>query len=249
MKYLPILGAGIAAALAISATATINAPAPVTGTVTGTVMFEGEVPKAKALSIKEEQSAGCCAPGVKLDDGARSLMISKDGGIANVVITLTVDGAKVELPSEPVEIDQVGCRFEPHLSVVHVGTTVRYKNSDTISHNVHTYALKNEGLNKTVAAGGKLDQKLEKAEAVRIACDIHPWMESYVFVTEGTHFTFTGSDGSFKLEGVPAGDYKLQIWHEKLGKGKGSVTVKADGSSDAVSIKMGAKKKGGRRRR
>ena len=74
-------------------------------------------------------------------------------------------------------------------------------------------------------------------------------MLSYAYVTDATHWALTGEDGMFTIEGVPAGEYKLEIWHESLGKAKGTATVAADGSSEAVEIKMGAKKKGGRRRR
>lgn len=250
MKFLPLFGAGAAAALAISAaTAIATQPATPTGTVKGKIVFEGDKPEVKPLVIKEAQSEGCCAPGTEVDKGDRSLRIGDDGGIMDVVVALTVDGAKVEIPEAPLVLDQQGCRFEPHVSVMPMGGTVQYLNSDSISHNVHTYATKNEGLNKTVAAGGKLDQKLEKAEAVRVACDIHPWMESHVYVTDATHYTVSAADGSFELPDVPAGTYKLEIWHSKLGKGKGEVTVAEDGSSEMVEIKMGAKKKGGRRRR
>ena len=250
MKLLPIFGAATACALAVTAAvASTETAAPVEGSVKGRIVFDGKAPEAKPLPIKEAQAEGCCAPGTKVDDTDRSLLVDEKGGIANVVVGLTVDGFKFELPKEPVLLDQEGCRFSTVVLPVHVGTTVAYGNSDSISHNVHTYATKNEGINKTVAAGTTLEQKLEEAEAVRVACDIHPWMEAHVYVTESTHFTVTGRDGSFELPGVPAGEYKLEIWHAKLGKGKGTAKVAADGSAEMVEIKMGEKKKGGRRRR
>ena len=248
MKFIPILGACTAAALAISAAAAIaNGPVPAAGTVKGKVIFDGEAPKVKPLVIKEAQSEGCCAPG-EMDTEDRSLRVDKDGGIADVVVALTVDGAEIMMPKEAVVLDQKACRFEPHVLVVPVGASVAYKNSDTVSHNVHTYVTKNEPRNNTVPAGGTLEQKLDQSEAVRVACDIHPWMESHIYVTKSTHYTVSAADGSFSLPEVPAGTYKLEIWHSKLGKGKGEVTVAEDGSSEMVEIKMGAKKKKRRRR-
>lgn len=200
--------------------------------------FEGEAPKADSLSISEAGSQGCCEPGAKVDDTDRSQLIDENGGIANVVIALTFEGAEVVLPSEPVVVELKGCRFEPHLTVVHVGTSVSWEHSDAISHNIHIYTLKNEAWSTTVPPFSKREQTLMGAEAIRLGCDIHPWMESYVYVTEATHFTLTGTDGSFKIEGVPPGEYKLEIWHERLGKGRGTVTVNADGSSEAIAVQM-----------
>ena len=88
---------------------------------------------------------------------------------------------------------------------------IEYLNSDTVSHNIHTYAVKNEGLNKTVSAGTTISQEFKKAEQVKVACDIHPWMTSYIFVTDATVWSTTGEDGSFILDGVPAGSYRLSI--------------------------------------
>lgn len=246
-----ILSLGAAALTAGLLTTSGGAEAPVvTGTVTGKVTFEGDKPEIKPLTISADQSKGCCAEGEHVDDTDYSLVLGADSGIQNVVVTLEVDGAEAPKPSEEAhELDQKGCRFLPHISIVPVGQKVKFMNSDSVSHNIHSYPIKNTPLNQSVGANSSLEQTFDKAEEVKIGCDIHPWMSSYLVVTDATHFALTGADGSFELKGVPPGSYKLEFWHEKLGKAKADVVVKDDGTSDAVALTMGDSKKKGRRGR
>src|SRR5690606_5637305 len=130
-----------------------------------------------------------------------------------------------------------------------VGVTVEYKNSDKISHNVHTHAVRNQPYNKTIAAGGSDTQKLEVPESIKVTCDIHPWMACYMFVTDTPYAAVTAADGSFEVKGLPVGKHKVDIWHETLGRAKGEVTIKEDGTSETLMIEMGEKDAGGGRRR
>lgn len=219
-----------------------------TGTVKGRVVFDGKRPEIKPLQITEQQAKGC-TDGAAVDPTDRSLLLSKEGGIQYAVVTIDVDDAKVKVPEEPIELDQIQCRYEPHVILIPVGATVLYKNSDKVSHNVHTYAVKNTPFNKTIAPDGEERQKLDKAEAIKVACDIHPWMACYMFVTDTPYAAITDADGNFSIEGLPAGEYRVSIWHERLGRAKAKVTVAADGSAAPLEVKMGEKKSGGRRRR
>ena len=223
-------------------------PAPLAasgGALVGRVVFDGDAPKVKPLKIKADQAGGCCTDGATVDDTDRSLLVSANGGIANVVVTLTVEGTTATAPTGKVIMDQASCRFEPHISVMPVGSTISFTNSDAVSHNVHTFSTKNDSLNKTVASGGSMDLKVGKAEPIKIACDIHPWMTSYAVVTDATHWAVTDAEGNFSLAGVPPGEYRVDFWHETLGKSKEKVTVTATGGT--LEAKMSAKS--GRRRR
>lgn len=219
-----------------------------TGTLKGRVVFDGERPKVEPLEIIAEKAKGCTPEGTQVDDTNRSLMIDDKGGIANVVVQISVDGADVKVPEEPIELDQAHCRFEPHVVCIPAGATVHFLNSDGVSHNVNLVAKKNDSWNKTIPAGGSTDSKFEKTDQVRIKCDIHPWMEGWMIVTDTPFVAVTGADGSFEVPDLPPGEYKVEYWHETLGKGSTKVTV-AEGDN-ALEIKMSAaKKKGGGRRR
>ncbi|MEM7309886.1 MAG: carboxypeptidase regulatory-like domain-containing protein [Planctomycetota bacterium] len=230
-----------------------ESPGPVNppmGSVAGKVMFEGDRPKALPdLAPKEEELKGCHHDGHAMDKSDRTLLIDDKGGVANVVVLIEVKGAEVKPRTEPIVMDQRSCRFEPHVQVARVGETVRFLNSDGTNHNIHTYAKKNKNINNNVAGGSNYDMTVEKEEMIKIGCDIHPWMGSYLVVTEATHFAISKADGTFQIPDLPAGTYKAEYWHETLGKGKADVTVE-EGKAASLEIKLSAakKKKGGRRR-
>jgi plastocyanin len=229
-----------------------NPPGPgeVAGKVTGKVMFEGEErPKVDPLDITEKQSKGCTEDGSPVNSETRTVLISKEGGIQNCVIEISAKDAKLKLPEEPIELDQMQCRYEPHITLIPTGATVEFLNSDNVSHNVHTYATKNTPFNRTIGAGSRDTQKLEKSESIEVKCDIHPWMNSWMYVTDTPYATVSDKDGKFEIANLRPGEYKVEIWHEKFGKAKADVTVKEDGSSEMVEVKMGEEKGGGRRRR
>jgi plastocyanin len=231
-----------AVAAALLSTGALTAAPAAEGKITGKVKFDGKPPEMKPLQVTADKAKGCCPAGTEVDAKDPSLVISKEGGLANVVVLVEVPGEKMEPSSTTVEIDQKMCHFEPHVRVVPAGGKVVFLNSDQVSHNIHTYANKNDSFNKTVAPGSKEETTLAKGDKVQVKCDIHDWMSAWVYVAETPHFAITKEDGSFEIPGLKPGKYKVELWHEKLGKQKAEATIKDDGTCEALDLKMGEKK-------
>jgi len=226
-----------------------DAPKPVTATLSGHVLFDGEPPAAKPLAIDPKATKDCAKAGETVDATDPILVIGPNHGVANVVVQVEVQGATLEVPEKPVALDQKTCHFDPHVAVVPAATTVELHNSDTVGHNVHVTANKNQSFNETVAAGSKRVYKVDQPDTIKITCDIHTWMSSYLVVASTNYCAVTGADGSFTIPGLPAGEHKITYWHEKLGKQTGKVKVGADGKCEPVELKLGGEKKADPRKR
>ena len=72
----------------------------------------------------------------------------------------------------------------------------------------------------------EIEQKFDTPEVmVTIKCDVHKWMEAYCGVLEHPFFATSAADGSYSIEGVPPGDYKLAFWHRTMGEHVVDITV------------------------
>jgi len=221
----------------------------VTGKAHGRVRLKGEAPKVEPLKISELQAKGCVPEGEALDKRDLRLLVGPEGGIANAVISVSVEGDELRVPKEPVVLDQVQCRFDQHVLLVPKGCTLEYRNSDEVPHNVHTFSMRNKAFNSTLAAGGKKQVKVDEAETIQVKCDIHPWMSAYVVVSDTSFAAITDAKGHFSIPGLAPGEYTAKVWHESLGKQEAKITIGADGASEAVEVLLEPKASRRRRRR
>ena len=55
-------------------------------------------------------------------------------------------------------------------------------------------------------------------------------MEAWILVLQNPYYFVTSKDGAYSIKDIPAGEYKLIAWHEKLKNKEQTITVSADGS-------------------
>jgi hypothetical protein len=226
------------------------------GTIKGQIVFEGTPPKPKVLVEQGDQSAKdaavCAAQGVLSEE----LVVNSDNkGIKWVFVSIAGKPAihpDLQKAEDTAELSQKGCHFIPHALAMREGQKFVIASEDPIAHNTKGASFKNPEFNPVVppAIDGKktLDPMDLVAEPlpINIKCSIHPWMQAYVAVYGHPYFAVTDENGAFTIEKVPAGDLKLNIWHETGGYGEGGkpgkpITVNADETTDLGQIKYAPK--------
>ncbi|MBI2095918.1 MAG: carboxypeptidase regulatory-like domain-containing protein [Candidatus Omnitrophica bacterium] len=72
---------------------------------------------------------------------------------------------------------------------------------------------------------------------IKMRCDVHFWMASFIHVLDHPFYAVTGDDGSYRIDGLPAGAYTIEVWHEKLGTQTAQITV-ADGETNTFDFTL-----------
>lgn len=143
------------------------------------------------------------------------LLVSKNRGIKNVIVS--VHGVPAPEPEpETLTLDNVECRFNPHAAVITAGSTIEAKNSDAVLHTTHLYGPTEINFSLPIE-GAKGSRTLDEPGMYVVKCDVHGWMQAFIRVDAHPFHAVTDSDGRFRIEGLPPGNYTLELWHEKLG--------------------------------
>jgi plastocyanin len=209
-------------------------------TIRGSVKFEGQPPKLSPLQITKFKE-------VCKDVPNETLLVGPGQGVRYAVVTLEgiAKGKAVEKESVH-ELDNLGCRFVPHVLASSVGQFVVFKNSDPILHTAHALFASGQPQFNIGLYPGKTSRKpLVTPGAVKIVCEVHPWMSAYIVVSDHPYYAVTDVYGDYLINDIPPGSYRLKVWHETLGTQEKPVEVKAGGSHNVdfvLSPKPGVKK-------
>jgi len=191
-----------------------NAQSKDVGRIVGRVLVEGHFEKPRPLKVfKNRAFCGTAVPN-------ETLLVNSEGGLQNVVVILS--GARAETRESHLKglvLDNKKCAFVPHVQVAPVGSEILLLNSDPILHDVHARLGSETLFNVGLPTWRRVKKRLTRTGVIRIECEVlHTWMSAYIVVTSSPYFAVTDERGEFIIEGVPAGAYEMEVWHEKLGR-------------------------------
>jgi plastocyanin len=203
------------------------------------VTLKGTPPKPKKIQVSADP---VCQDAYKDTSLFSETVVVQDVGGENrlrwVLVYLNRAPGTYPAPAEPVVLDQIGCRYVPHVVALTAGQGVKFHNSDPTLHNINVQADINKSFNFGQARKGAQDVRVfeHREIGIKARCDVHSWMASFICVLDHPFFAVTGEDGTFEIRDVPAGEHELVFWHEKYGEWKATVRAQ-DGQAatqDAV---------------
>lgn len=183
------------------------------GAFTGRIVITGPRPQLPPLTTR----AGKTVPD-------ESLLLSKDGGLANAVVYLRNRPAPwqpTDPPREPVEIRAEDDAFRPRMSLIRVGQSLRIRAPLKESTNFKLYPRKSNGFNVLVKPNEFKDwpPPFTESEPLPLAIDsnLHPWCKAWLLALDHPFAAVTDANGRFAIHDLPTGEHEFVLWHERSG--------------------------------
>jgi hypothetical protein len=192
---------------------------PVTngGTISGTVQWSGPTPRGLEFPVTKDPQV--CDPESKKTVDLDRLLVAPQGGVANTIVYLkdVSRGKAFDLPEQRRHLDQVHCRYVPHILLVPENAVLQMESSDATLHTIHMegaatfnlpFPFTHQITSRTMSSPG----------LVHLQCNGgHVWMSAEMMVAPHPYYAVTGENGRFEFTDVPPGTYQIVAWHEGWG--------------------------------
>jgi plastocyanin len=165
-------------------------------------------------------SAATVTGHVQLRD-SRDPSVKNHGDYSGVVVWLKpiASPSPGSVAQHRATITQKDKTFSPHVTVITAGSSIAFPNLDPIFHNAfssYSGQIFDVGL---YPPGTSRSVRFTREGVVRVFCNIHASMSAVIVVLSTPYFAVTGRDGAFAIPDVPAGDYELNVFHERATEG------------------------------
>ena len=187
------------------------------GTISGTVKWSGPLPHEPSFPVTKDPQI--CDPDSKRTIDLERLIVGPQGGVANTIVYLKdiSSGKAMDLPPQRRHLDQIHCRYIPHILLVPQNATLEMESSDATLHTVHMqgaatfdlpFPFTHQITSRTMSTPG----------LVHLQCNGgHVWMSAEMMVAPHPYYAVTDESGQFEFTEVPPGTYQIVAWHEGWG--------------------------------
>lgn len=214
------------------------------GTITGKVTLDGPAPAPKGFNLVTFPDPEYCGR-ISNGNGWRLLhdfTVDSSGGFKDVVVMLEGVAAGKPFDLSVPRVEAKDCQFQPFVTVVRDGHAVEVVNMDPVMHDIQAYetslklgarVLFNSPLpmnphhkrgdlhaNHRHIPGKSMLEPVHLSKDRRIfvmQCGFHAFMESWAMAVTSPYYAVTDSKGTFTIDNIPPGTYKLVAWHPQTG--------------------------------
>ena len=175
-----------------------------------------------------------CAAPLAAPAAALNLSFSDAAGkpLLDAVALLEPAAGKAAVkPMADVEISQAARRYSPRVTLITTGTRASFPNFDTVRHHVYSFSPTKTFELKLYAGVPGIPVLFDKPGVAVLGCNIHDSMAAWVVVADTPWFARSAANGRARIDGVPAGSYRLRLWHPGLAPGS---------EPGAIALTMGA---------
>lgn len=188
--------------------------------VTGRVRVTSKVspPPPLVKSGTSPVDSSVCAKESDIPD--LSLVIGKDGGLANVFVYLygreELKRPDEKAVSEPAVLSCRECQFFPHALVMSTKQKLRVRNEGLVSVNTQFGTFRNGTSNFSLAPRSENEQSFKRSEPLpfKVKDAIHSWASAWILPLDHECAAVTDKDGKFEFL-APAGKRTIFVWHER----------------------------------
>jgi plastocyanin len=146
------------------------------------------------------------------------VVAQRDGKpLPGAVITVEPESGKLP-PASPQKaiVDQVELSFVPEVTVIPVGSSVSFPNSDQVSHQVYSFSPARRFQLPLYRGQPHAPVVFDQPGIVTLGCNIHDNMAAFIVVTAAPFFGRTDDKGAWTIPNLPDGLYRVRIWHPLL---------------------------------
>jgi plastocyanin len=219
LRRTPMLLAAVAVISAIAASRPSLRAAAEPGTIRGRV------------SLRQVSQAPAARPNVA-SLGAPAARDADDRRRSVVYLEAAPRGAFEQVEPGHAVMDQKNETFVPHVLTITTGTTVDFRNSDHIYHNVFSLSKASRFDLGRYALGKSKAIRFDRPGIVRVFCDIHSHMSAFILVFSHPFYATTDIEGRYRIDNVPAGTYSLVAWNEGNASEAKPVTIPDGGVAE-----------------
>ena len=229
------------------------------GTIMGKVTLKGKVPEPRAFPITVYQYGDFCKK-ISDGNGRillKEFNVDPAGSLQDAVVV--VQNVKKGKPFRYTknEFITTNCMFHPydvsedeqfamhngHMVHVHPlviimrnNQMVSVQNRDPIVHNAQVYQPEkgNQVLNFPIPVSDQMHGGYVHIEGgkriVQLICGMHEYMQSWGWVVDNPYYAKTKKEGSYTIDRIPPGTYRVLAWHPHMKPIEKEVTVPPNGN-------------------